>query len=268
MDTLGNRMKSYYEEASQTKLLRRTPIVIRIDGRAFHSFTHGLHKPFDSILMETMQDTMKYLCENIQGCVLGYTQSDEISLVLIDYQSLNADAWFGNKVQKIVSVSASLATLEFNRAFRRHVGDYKATMAVSFVPQSQEELKALAKYRDTLDKCLTKGAVFDSRAFNVPREEVTNYLFWRQLDAERNSVQSVAQANFSPKQLEGLSCGTLIHKLEEEKMIVWGDYPTDAKRGSCCIKTPSGWSIDHDIPRFYNEGRAYVEPLIAPGDPE
>ena len=101
-DELGIRMKNFYESVPKTKLLRRTPVAIRIDGKAFHSFTRGMKKPFDFILIESMQKTMQYLCENIQGCVLGYTQSDEITLLLIDYKRLNSDAWFDYEVRKCV----------------------------------------------------------------------------------------------------------------------------------------------------------------------
>lgn len=105
-----------YEAVPKVKLVRRMPVIIRLDGKAFHTFTRGFVKPFDAVLMKTMNDTMKYLCENIQGCVLGYTQSDEISLVLIDYQTLTTDAWFEYSVEKMCSIAASMATLAFNRA--------------------------------------------------------------------------------------------------------------------------------------------------------
>lgn len=97
--------------------MTRMPVILRIDGKAFHTYTHGFRRPFDSILMVDMQETMKYLCENIQGCVLGYTQSDEISLVLIDYKKFTSSAWFDNEIQKMVSIAASMATMEFNRVF-------------------------------------------------------------------------------------------------------------------------------------------------------
>ena len=97
-DELGMRMKEFYEGVPKTRLVRRMPVAIRIDGKAFHTFTRGFQKPFDEILVKSMQDTMKYLCENIQGCVLGYTQSDEITLILIDYQNLNSCAWFDYEV--------------------------------------------------------------------------------------------------------------------------------------------------------------------------
>lgn len=119
-DKLGDRMKHNYEEASKTRLTHRMPVVIRLDGRAWHTWTKGFRKPFDELLNKAMQSTMKYLCENIQGCVLGYVQSDEITLVLIDYQTLETSAWFDYEVQKMCSVSASMATLAFNNYFNEY----------------------------------------------------------------------------------------------------------------------------------------------------
>lgn len=120
-NALGTRMKSYYEEIPKTKLMRRTPVAIRIDGKAFHIFTRGFEKPFDKVLVKSMQDTMQYLCENIQGCVLGYTQSDEITLILVDYKRLNSSAWFDYEVQKMCSIAASMATMAFNKAFEKTI---------------------------------------------------------------------------------------------------------------------------------------------------
>ena len=108
-DDLGRRMKEYYEQIPKIKLMRRMPVIIRIDGRSFHSFTKNFVRPFDDVLIKSMQETMKHLCENIQGCVLGYQQSDEISLVLVDYKSLNSSAFFDYEVQKICSITASMA---------------------------------------------------------------------------------------------------------------------------------------------------------------
>ena len=104
-DSLGMRMKEY-EAVSNIKVTRRMPLVMRFDGCSFHSFTKGFQKPFDDILMKTMQQTMEALCKDIQGCVFGYTQSDEITLILVDYRTLETSAWFDNKVQKMCSVGA------------------------------------------------------------------------------------------------------------------------------------------------------------------
>lgn len=255
--TLGDRMKNNYENITRYYLTRRMPVIIRIDGRAFHTFTRGFKKPFDDILVSTMQDTMKYLCENIQGCVLGYTQSDEISLVLTDYAELTTDAWFGNNLQKMCSVSASMATVAFNKFF-------------------YDNMPAEEENSGTYYKALEKGAMFDSRVFTIPKEEVCNYLIWRQQDATRNSIQSVGQANFSQKELHGKSCNKIQDMLMLQKGINWNDYSTTLKRGSCCIKTViqdlstevkggespiSKWVIDNEIPIF-TQDRNYVEKLI------
>lgn len=266
--TLGDRMKNNYENITRYYLTRRMPVIIRLDGRSFHTFTRGFKKPFDDILVNTMQDTMKYLCENIQGCVLGYTQSDEISLLLTDYAELTTDAWFGNNLQKMCSVSASMATMAFNKYFRTMIEDYS-----EYDPTAPFEQRN--KYIDAYDK----GAMFDSRVFTIPKEEVCNYLIWRQQDATRNSIQSVGQANFSQKELHGKSCNKIQDMLMLQKGINWNDYSTTLKRGSCCIKADdslteydevgnicgyterSKWVIDNEIPIF-TQDRNYVEKLI------
>jgi tRNA(His) 5'-end guanylyltransferase len=251
-DNLGTRMKEFYEAIPKTKLMRRTPVAIRLDGKAFHTFTKGFKKPFDEILIQTMQDTMKYLCSHIQGCVLGYTQSDEITLILVDYQTLETDAWFDYEVQKMCSVSASMATMAFNKYFSANI--------------TLKQDKCDNEYLWALRKAEMCGAMFDARVFNIPKEEVTNLIYWRQLDAARNSIQMVGQANFSQKQLHKKSCSMIQEMLHEEKGINWNDFPTHQKRGSCCIRTQvdskSTWVVDLEIPMFSGKNREYIERLI------
>ena len=256
-DDLGIRMKTYYEGIPKTKLMRRTPVAIRLDGKAFHTFTRGFQKPFDEVLGAAMRDTMKYLCENIQGCVLGYTQSDEITLILCDYQKLDTSAWFDYEVQKMCSISASMATMAFAKAFERNIRNVPGVSPVK---------------TNWYFAALDRGAMFDARVFNIPKEEVTNLIYWRQLDATRNSVQMVGQANFSHNELQHKSCNMIQDMLHEQKGINWNDFPTHLKRGSCCVKNVdldeygndwgSGWYIDLDIPIFKGEGRKYIEKRI------
>lgn len=284
-DELGIRMKTCYEQIPKTKLMRRTPVAIRIDGKAFHTFTKGFQKPFDEVLIKSMQETMKYLCENIQGCVLGYHQSDEITLILVDYKNLNSDAWFDYEVQKMCSIAASMATMVFNKAFKRNYNYWKnKTFPTNYLghlnaPITMSEVDLMSTY----DKAIEKGAMFDARVFNIPKEEVTNLLYWRQLDAVRNSIQMVGQANFSHKELHGKSCNMIQNMLLTEKDMNWNDFPTHQKRGSCCVKsntTITGatvldngevettsierphWYIDDEIPIFKGEGREYIDKLI------
>jgi tRNA(His) 5'-end guanylyltransferase len=257
-DELGQRMKTYYEEVPKFKLMRRTPVAIRIDGKAFHTFTRGFEKPFDEVLGRAMRETMKYLCENIQGCVLGYTQSDEITLILIDYQTFNTSAWFDYEVQKMCSIAASMATMAFNKFFYEAEQDWywEDPLVTNLKLPSKETLK------DIYTKALNKGAMFDARCFNIPKEEVTNLIYWRQLDATRNSIQMVGQANFSHKELQNKSCNDIQDMLMTQKGINWNDFPTHLKRGSCCVKQETGWVIDTEIPIFKNEGRDYIDNLI------
>lgn len=281
-DDLGNRMKTFYEEIPKTRLMRRTPVVVRIDGKAFHTFTRGFKRPFDDVLIMTMQETAKYLCENIQGCQLAYTQSDEISLLLIDYQRFETSAWFDYEIQKMCSISASMATMAFNRIFSETVSDLKV-----------DNTKPMDRYFEVA----YSGAMFDARVFNIPREEVTNYFYWRQLDASRNSIQMVGQANFSHRELQHKSCNDIQDMLMTQKGINWNDFPTYQKRGSCVIKEDywingndgceyseeysevlnrtggnetdiqrKRWFIDKNIPIFKGEGRRYIEQFVNVGE--
>ena len=271
-DVLGERMKEFYEYIPRTKLMRRVPVAIRIDGKAFHTFTKNFRKPFDRVLISTMQRTMKYLCENIQGCVLGYTQSDEITLILVDYKKLNSAAWFDYEIQKMCSVAASMATMTFNKVFAEMVEDYKVKCYTNdALSQGVETQQEQQRYIEVLCKAVEKGAMFDARVFNIPREEVTNLIYWRQVDATRNSIQMVGQANFSHKELQNKSCDMIQDMLMTKKGVNWNDFPTHLKRGSCCIKEEYSldeslprkhWVIDNEIPIFKGEDRQYIEKLI------
>ena len=281
-DDLGTRMKEY-EKRNQYYLQKRTPVAIRVDGRSFHTFTKGFQRPFDDVLIKTMQETAKYMCENIQGCVLGYTQSDEISLVLVDYQRFETSAWFDYEIQKMCSIAASMATMAFNKFFENNVDDYRFSKwdGVSKYEEGTEE------YIKTLLKAVEKGAMFDARVFNIPKEEVTNCIYWRQLDASRNSIQMVGQANFSHKELQNKSCNDIQDMLVLQKNINWNDFPTYQKRGTCVVrnkivvesdgitetailrditKSENEWIIDKDIPIFKDEDREYIDRLITVGN--
>ena len=281
-DDLGTRMKTFYEEIPKTKLMRRCPVAIRIDGKAFHTFTRGFNKPFDEVLIESMQETMRYLCENIQGCVLGYTQSDEITLILVDYKKLNSAAWFDYEVQKMCSIAASMATMAFNRFFMYEYEEFNRWVNEGNPTDEDRRLNDI--YYDAM----CKGAMFDARCFNIPKEEVTNLIYWRQLDASRNSIQMVGQANFSHKELQNKSCNQIQDMLMEQKGINWNDLPTYQKRGACCIKNShivrrssdgtelciikdpgkptNEWIIDKNIPIFKGCKREYIDKLINVGE--
>jgi tRNA(His) 5'-end guanylyltransferase len=261
MDTsdLAKRMKNY-ESVPKTRLMKRCPVAVRIDGRSHHSFCRGFKRPFDEVYIKSMQETAKYLCENIQGAVLSYQQSGEITLVLVDYKELNTSPFFDYEVQKLCSIIASMTTMSFNKNFEKNFFDYLGTYEYTIEN---------ASYVDSLHKALKSGAMFDTRVFNLPKEEVTNMVYWRQLDAMRNSVQMVGQANFSHRELQNKSCND-IKEMLLEKDIDWNKLPIYQQRGSCCTKETymheSGtirnrWIIDKNIPIFKGEGRKYIDKL-------
>lgn len=201
-DPMGDRMKGDYERRAQTHLPRRTHTIIRIDGKAFHTYTRGLDKPYDKQLMDDMAETAMVLCHQIQGARVGFVQSDEISILLTDFANRQTQAWFDGNVQKIVSIAASIATAAFNRL--------------------RPEGKA--------------PAYFDARVFTIPEEiEVVNYFLWRQRDATRNSISMLAQAHFSAKRLHGLSTGQMQELLWSEKGINWNDEDPRFKRGTIVV---------------------------------
>ncbi len=221
-DALGNRMKSYYEDRTRILLPRRAYSILRLDGRSFHTYTRGLQRPFDAGLIQDMDETAIYLCKNIQGAKFGFVQSDEISILVTDFDSLTTDAWFDGNIQKIVSVSASMATSKFNycrlmRSLRETKPD--ASGAVLFAKAMEMKL-----------------AEFDARTFTIPsKTEVANYMIWRQVDTVRNSISSVAQSLFSAKELHGKNTNQM-QEMIFKKGINWNDYAPLYKRGRFITK--------------------------------
>ena len=237
-DSLGDRMKTY-ESCSKNYLTRRMPVIIRLDGKAFHTLTRKLEKPYDIDFRDLMLLTAKYLVGNVMNCKLAYVQSDEISLLLVDYGTLQTDAWFSNNVQKMVSVSASMATAKFNSMLN--------------VPQMFPQSK-----RDDIKQ---EFAMFDSRVFNLPREEVVNSFVWRQQDATRNSIQGLGQKYYSQKQLNGKSCNKIQDMLMLDKSINWNNVDTYFKRGGCVTRD----GIDLEIPIF-TQDRSYIDQYLNPDE--
>ena len=235
-DNLGDRMKENYENRTRYLLPRRTHTIIRIDGKAFHTFTKGCQRPFDRIILNSMNSTMLTLCQELQGVKLAYVQSDEISLVLTDFEDIQTQAWFDGNLQKICSVSASIATGAFN------------------------------KYWNSSD--MDGTAYFDARVFTIPDPiEVHNYFVWRQKDCIRNSISMVAQSLYSHKQLQGKNCNEM-QEMIFQKDINWNDYPSYLKRGRVAEKTLSGWEIPLDTPEFTKQPNYITDKIIKKEDEE
>lgn len=220
-DSINKRIKENYENRSKTFLTRRTPVIIRLDGKTFSTYTRGLNKPFDEGLIADIQATTKYLCENIQGVKLGYCQSDEISLLLTDYDDLQTQAWFDYNVQKMTSISASMATAKFNQL----------RMVRMLVDTG-------ASYSSDSRIASFKLAFFDSRVFNIPKEEIANYFLARQKDAVKNSISMLAQSLYSHSELNKKNSSDL-QEMCWQKGINWNDLDYKKKRGCTVMKIPT-----------------------------
>ena len=258
---LSTRIKEYYEDRTKTFLPRRTITLIRLDGKGFSKYTKSLKKPFDDGFSNDMDETAKYLCENIQGAKFAYTQSDEITVVMTDFDNLESQAWFDYNVQKVTSISASLATAKFNqlRLLRKCAqidNDDKFKMLEDF------DIKAV------------KLATFDARVFQVPTvDEMVNTLIWRQQDCSRNSVSMAADALYSHSKLEGKS-GSDKQDLLMEKGVNWNNYLPKYKRGSVVKKEKvmvdgrdgkverTKWVVDNNTPIF-TQNKEYLIDLVA-----
>ena len=227
-DELGDRMKKNYENRTRILLPRRTYTVIRVDGKAFHTYTKGCERPFDKGLITDMNTTAEYLCKNIQGAVIGFVQSDEISILMTDFATHETDAWFDGNIQKIVSVAASMATSKFNQQ-----------RLVRYISENGVDGYAMALDGNliTRDDVLSlKLAEFDARTFTIPsKTEVMNYFIWRQQDTVRNSIASVAQSLYSSKKLHGKNMSEQ-QEMIFQKGINWNDYDSTLKRGRFVFK--------------------------------
>lgn len=235
-DSLGDRMKQQYENRTRMFLPRRTHTLIRLDGCHFHSYTRGCNKPYDVNLMMAMNATAVYLCNAIQGCKVAYVQSDEITILLTDFDNISTNAWFDGNIQKITSVSASLATACFN---------------AERLKQGYEAL-----------------ATFDSRVWTIAdRAEVLNAFVWRQQDATRNSIQMAAQSLYSHNELNEKNTSEL-QEMMHKKSVNWNDYPVGFKRGRVIKKRyfnhgdteRSEWFVDE--PPVFTQDWDYLGNLI------
>ena len=232
--SIGDRMKGY-EAVSQGILMKRMPVVIRVDGKAFHTFTKSLtdKTPYSDVMQSCMGFTAQSLTHYIQNAVFTYVQSDEISILLRDWSTFETQQWFGGKIQKIASISAAMATNNFYGAYE--------------------------KFKEPIDNIATRP-MFDSRVFNLPYQEVTNYFVWRQKDAMRNSVNMLGQYHFSHSELQGKNVSDVTEMLQV-KGEAWEDQTPANQRGMCVNKTNpfSSFMGCPEVPPIFTEDRDYVE---------
>lgn len=232
MKSLGDRMKRY-ESVSKQLLTPGVPVIIRVDGKAFHTFTRSFDKPFSDVLMDAMDVAAARLARVIQGCKAWYVQSDEVTFLLTDYERVETQGWFEYNHSKLVSLSASYMSVYFNQRLD------------SIVPDS-----------------MRGPAVFDSRAFNVPKEDVVNCFLWRMRDWHRNSVQMFARSVFSHKELRNKKLED-IHDMLHKKGKNWAtDLTPREKNGKLIVKTLNGWTwIDEFRPHYDEVSQLFREVL-------
>ena len=239
-------------------MIYRCPAILRVDGRAFHSLTRGMDTPWDADLIRIMQRTAMALCEEISSAKFAYGQSDEISILLTDYDTFQTEQWFGGKVQKMVSVAASVATARFNLEIAHMVAD---------IPEDARTIKGALWY-DKMGK-----AMFDARVFSIPEDDVVNYFLWRQQDATRNSISMLGRSKFSHSQLMNKNCDQIQEMLWQEHNINWNDCPDHHKRGWCVYRSQNEgdvrpkWGFDINPPIFAQD-RNYVGQWLIPQDAE
>lgn len=240
---LGDRMKGY-EEAVGPVLLRRVPLIVRVDGKAFHTLTKRLTPTIDPTsefhfshkFHKIMTLTACAMAQQIQNCQFAYTQSDEISFLLCDWKQFETMQWFDGKVQKIISVASAMASAYFNHFWQKEIGP---------IPD------------------FTHLGLFDARAYNVPREDVDNYFLWRQRDAIRNSINFIARKFIPHKQLQGLNGLEIKALLYDKHGVAWDHYPGWEQRGSGIVPNPlndnqhSSFIVDDDMP-IISENRTYI----------
>lgn len=226
--SLGDRIKGY-EYVTRHYLTKRTPLLIRVDGRAFHTFTKGLERPFDSSLMDAMVLAACDTANGMQGFKAGYVQSDEATFLLTDYDSVETQGWFDYNLSKIISISAATMSVSFNKRFETN-----------------------------------KQPVFDSRAFSVPYNDVVNAFLWRAQDWERNSLQMYARSVFSHKELHGKNRAD-IHEMLYQKGLNWTtDLTPQQRNGTFLLTDVSGVYIQCDVLPTFNSINEIIGGFVKP----
>lgn len=236
-DSIGDRMKNY-ESVPRNFLVRRVPVIVRADGKAFHSLCKRFERPYDMAFNDVMNKVMVYICSNTQGIKMAQRHSDEISFLLTDYDTIATSAFFDYNVQKMVSVISGMATAELCKQL--FIKEKERMDVFTADANTQEELQTRTEFQKRFNKQILsmdeKWPCFDCRCFNIPENEISNYLWWRLLDCKRNSISMQAQARFSHKQLQGKNCDEMQEMLFSKYGINWAKIPQEQKSGFVCYR--------------------------------
>lgn len=201
-DLLGDKMKSFESVESDRRAVKGMPLMARLDGRSFSSFTANFARPYDTRLTNLMIDTTKFLVEKTQA-VLGYTQSDEISLMWNVEEDSCSQYLFDGRFQKMTSILAAYAT------------GYFVSHLASAIPEKAGEIP-----------------LFDCRVWQVPTlMDAYSTFWWREKDAIKNSITMAASTKFSHKALHGVN-GQTKKAMLREVGIEFDDYPESFRHGT------------------------------------
>jgi tRNA(His) guanylyltransferase len=236
-DSMGERMKEY-ESVPKNFLTRRILVICRLDGVAFHTFCKRFERPFDIVFNDVMNNVMVSLCSRIQGVKMAQRHSDEISLLITDYDAITTDAFFAYNIQKIISVVSGMASSE--RCKQLIIKENERMDIFNSSVNTKEELETRTEFQKRFNKKILsmdeKWPCFDCRCFNIPENEIANYFYWRLLDCKRNSISMLAQSKFSHKELQGKSCEEMQEMLFSKFGINWAKIPQEQKSGFVCYK--------------------------------
>jgi len=230
-DSLGDRIKKY-ESITKHSALPNMPLVVRVDGKAFHTFTRNCIKPFDKYIIGGMLRAAMYTATKMQGFKAAYVQSDEVTFVLTDYDTHQTDGWFDYELPKIISTSAAL-------------------MSVSFL-DIMKELKPEYIKPNNLP-------TFDARAFNVPKNDVINMFLWRALDWKRNSVQMYGQSVFSHKEMQGWNEENIKRMLIHRGFDWDKDLSNQTKYGTFITKKYGTFDYIYTVPTYSDISKLLVD---------
>ena len=244
-DSLGDRMKDY-EFSSTHYLTKKIPVICRVDGKAFHTFCKRFEKPYDEILNTSLSGVMHKLCSQIQGVKIAQRHSDEISFVITDYDKITTDSFFEYGISKICSVVASMATAEFCKqlVIKEIERRERYTRPANNIEELYERTKIQARFNSVYLDNDENWPTFDCRCFNIPENDIANYIWWRLLDCRRSSISMLAQSKFSQKKLNGVNCDQMQEMLFKEHGINWAKIPQEQKAGFLCLRKKVRKPID------------------------
>ena len=268
MNCPGELIESYYESDSFDFLKRNMPIIIQIRLENYEKFIEKFLKPFDRLYVDSIQETLKHLCENISDCVFGYATEYSYTIVVCPSQNDEHIIGYNYDIQRMSTLAASMATLQFNRIFEKKAKTYVMN-GTNF--DKTFKLNAMQVYVSSIEK----GAAFSARCFNISKEGIYEYLHQQQKSCIENGIYEMGKTYLTESELEENSSGRVQFMVYEKEKINFDNYPTDYKRGTACYRKKADfeeseasgqeqiWFIDKNMPMLKKENEEFIEQFIS-----